>query len=200
MKTLPLQSTLLKTALAGVLGAAAVISAPGQAQAANPITISSGPNAGIYSINFVTGKYADVAATVTDPTKSLWWNDANLASTLAVALGSSNSVPGNLPMLNGNFTDDASHAFMAAGPLFATMTGSIFGQPIITGQASSSPYNASANFILAQANMTSFNWAIATKAPLPGSGVPAPLPVFGAAAAFGFSRRLRSRINKSAIA
>jgi hypothetical protein len=198
MKTLSLQSNTLKFALTGVLGAAAILSAPGQALAANPVTIPSGLNAGIYTINFVTGDYNTVKNVVTNPSNSLWWGDSNLASSLSTGLGSSNSLPGNLPMLNGSFTDDNGMSFTAAGPLFAISTGSFLGTPTITGQASSAPYSTASNFLLAQSNSTSFNWAIATKAPLPGSAVPGPLPIFGAAAAFGFSRRLRNRISKSA--
>ena len=39
-----------------------------------------------------------------------------------------------------------------------------------------------------------------TQGPPPTDAVPAPLPMFGAAAAFGFSRQLRSRIKKAATA
>jgi hypothetical protein len=44
---------------------------------------------------------------------------------------------------------------------------------------------------------TSAVWAQATALPSASASVPAPLPVFGAAAAFGYSRKLRNRIKSS---
>jgi hypothetical protein len=75
-----------------------------------------------------------------------------------------------------------------------------FNIPVVNGQTSLTPFNGSAtNFQVLQG--TSYKWAVATFVPAPsGAPVPGPLPLVGAAAAFGFSRRLRSRINKSANA
>jgi MYXO-CTERM domain-containing protein len=44
---------------------------------------------------------------------------------------------------------------------------------------------------------TGATFAIATVVPPASNAVPGPLPLFGAAAAFGWSRRLRSRIASS---
>ncbi|MBW4531779.1 MAG: DUF1194 domain-containing protein [Aphanothece saxicola GSE-SYN-MK-01-06B] len=64
------------------------------------------------------------------------------------------------------------------------------------------PANGAVNagFVETAANFAAFETAITNKlirevGPGPGDSVPGPLPVLGAAAAFGFSRKLRRRIN-----
>ena len=204
MKTLSLQSNTLRFALTGFLGAAAIISAPGQALAINPITVVGHANPaknGQYTISYITGTWAAVQNQLTS---QLWWGDSNLAGSLAGSLMGSGVIPpgaGTPPILN-MFQNSGAGPTLTSNLLFATDVATIFPPfniPVVNGQTSLSPFNGSAfNFQVQQAD--SYNWAVATFVPAPGAPVPGPLPIVGAAAAFGFSRRLRSRINKSANA
>ena len=205
MKTISFRSNPLKVAFAGLLGAAAIISAPGQAQAANPITVlTPAADAGIYSIAYVNGTYTSVAGILPGQP---WWSNSNLATTLAQALGNSPTptspslVPGGSFVGNATFTDALGNTKTNPNLLFATNTG-LFGGviPTIGGNTSQAPFTMATSWLLLQSDSTAYNWAIATRAPLPTAPTPGPLPLVGAAAAFGFSRRLRSRINKSAKA
>ena len=202
MKAVSLRSNPLKVAFAGLLGAAAIISAPGQAQAANPITVLGPPaDAGIYSIAFVNGTYSSVA---TQLSSQPWWLNSNLATTLSQALGNSPTptspalVPGGSFVGNTTFVDAFGNTLANPNLLFATNVGTLLGNPLVQGNTSQAPYSTASPWTLLQSDTTAYNWAIATKAPLPAAPTPGPLPLVGAAAAFGFSRRLRSRINKSA--
>lgn len=200
MKIFPLKNTPLKLAVAGLLGAAAIASAPNRALAMNPIILTGQiPSSldGIYTINYVTGKWSDVS---TQLQAQAWWNDTSLASTLSVALAGSPTPPGGGVLTNA-FVNNGVGPAITSNLLFATSALQIFppfGPSIVQGQTSQSPFMAGTSFQVLQSD--TFNWATATKAPLPGTIVPGPLPLVGAATAFGFSRRLRSRINKSASA
>jgi hypothetical protein len=204
MKTLSLQSNTLRFALTGFLGAAAIISAPGQALAINPITVTGHSNPaknGQYTISYITGTWAAVK---TQLTPQMWWGDSNLAGSLAGALMGSGVIPpgaGTSPILN-MFQNSGAGPMLTSNLFFATDEATIFPPAniaVVNGQTSLSPFNGSAlNFQVMQS--ASYNWAVATFVPAPGAPVPGPLPLVGAAAAFGFSRRLRSRINKSANA
>ena len=204
MKAVSLRSNPLKVAFAGLLGSAAIISAPGQAQAANPIDVLSPvADAGRYTIQYVEGAWTDPAIQ-TLLQAQLWWNNNSLASELSRGLMNSTGsgtpavptipVPQQIPN-NGQ-------APVPAWYLFATGTANVFGNNVVQGFFNTAPYgaaNVTALSILQSS--TPYTWAIATRAPIPPAPtVPGPLPLIGAAAAFGFSRRLRSRINKSATA
>jgi len=204
MKTLSLQSNTLRFALTGFLGAAAIISAPGQALAINPITVVGHANPaknGQYTISFISGTWAAVQNQLTP---QMWWGDSNLAGSLAGALMGSGVIPpgSGSPTITNMFQNSGSGPTLTSNLFFATDQAVIFPPaniPVVNGQTSLSPFNGSAfNFQVLQG--TSYNWAVATFVPAPGAPVPGPLPLVGAAAAFGFSRRLRSRINKSANA
>jgi hypothetical protein len=199
MKITSLQSNSLKLAFTGLLGAAAIISAPGQALASNPITLTGqapASNNGIYTIKYINGPWTTVGPQVV--AGSLWWGDANLASSLSVMLAGSPVFPGPVTVTN-TFTNSLPvENVVNANVLFATSSASILGG--IVGGVYSAPnnnYMTAPGFLVDQ--NTSFNWAVAMKTNLPSTPTPGPLPLVGAAAAFGFSRRLRSRINKSAI-
>jgi hypothetical protein len=99
-----------------------------------------------------------------------WWNDQTLANTFAVALGTSLGTP------NPN----------GSGPYFA------YASPnIVSSQYRDANSGGGRNDLKSD---TSITWAQAAPMSAP---VPGPLPAFGAAAAFGFSRKLRGRINAS---
>jgi hypothetical protein len=217
MKTVPFRSNPLKATFAGLLGAAAIISAPGQAQAANPIVVVTPPSqAGTYTIEYITGTYATVVPRLlTTP----WWGSSSLAGQLATALAATKvpcapgtPVPGpgicgdlTLPPINGQSVNTLTGA-QNLGYLFAsgTSTLNIPGFPLIPlvdwSSTIAPAYLTGLNGSTTQADPTSYSWAVGTFVPAPPSTVPGPLPLVGAAAAFGFSRRLRSRINKSATA
>ena len=79
---------------------------------------------------------------------------------------------------------------LGQGPLFAYSTFSLFGTVVTTVNAVNAlGLTISPVPILAGA---SNNYAVAREVPVPG-----PLPLMGAGIAFGFSRRLRSRIQRS---
>jgi hypothetical protein len=202
MKAVSLRSNPLKVAFAGLLGAAAIISAPGQALAANPVNLlgqNPPSNNGTYKIGWITGTWAAVGTQVIAASK--WWGDANLASSLAVGLAGSN-VFDNFPAVLGPTDTAKTNTF---NPIFAppSVTSNVLfavgaGGGVVTGVFSSSPYLTSPNFVLSES--TPYTWAVGEFTPNAGTPTPGPLPLVGAAAAFGFSRRLRSRINKSAKA
>ena len=209
MKTLSLQSNTFRFAFSGLLGAAAIISAPGQALAINPIVLTGQVNPaynGTYTINYITGDWNTVKSQIMGPTTTQkWWGDSNLAGTLAGALmGSGVIPPGSMsPTITNTFQNFGIPPTITTNLFFATSAAVIFPPaniPVVNGQTAISPFTGSAiNFQVLQG--TSYNWAVATFVPEPGGApVPGPLPLVGAAAAFGFSRRLRSRINKSANA
>jgi hypothetical protein len=205
MKTALLRSNPLKVAFAGLLGAAAIISAPGQAQAANPIIVSGLSPAnlnGTYTVNYIAGNWNTVGAQV--QANSNWWGNATLGSFLAVQLKNSGTpafpspVPPTGTFVPNNFTDALGTGFNS-NLLFANAISG--NNSFVLGTTAISPsFTSTASFVVDKT--TSYNWAVATfvPAPTPGAAVPGPLPLVGAAAAFGFSRRLRSRINKSATA
>jgi hypothetical protein len=203
MKTLSLQSNTFRFAFSGLVGAAAIISAPGQALAINPITVvTPAANAGIYTIKYIEGAWTDPtvqAAIMGTP----WWNNNPLASQLAVGLmnstGAQTGTPLGLPLpqsIPNNGVPNSATAWY----LFGSNTATVFGNNVVQGYFTSPPSYNMANSLNILQSSTPYTWAVGTRAPLPGSIVPGPLPLVGAAAAFGFSRRLRSRINKSASA
>ena len=205
MKAVSLRSNPLKVAFAGLLGAAAIISAPGQALAANPVNlVGQNPpsNNGTYKIGWITGTWANVGTQVIAASK--WWGDTNLASSLAVGLAGG-QVFDNFPAVLGPTLSTKTNSFtqffnptsvVNANVLFATGAGGGF-----VGGSFARPldgYATSPSFFLP--DTTSYTWAVGEFTPNSGTPTPGPLPLVGAAAAFGFSRRLRSRINKSAKA
>jgi len=204
MKFASLPSRPLGFAVAGLLGAAAVISTPGQALAANPIVLTGQmPDSinGTYTIGWITGTWASVGAQVT--AASPWWGDTNRTGTLAAMLAGSQvfSGPPNAlvpPMVTktNSFTNFLSpNNVVNANVLFASSSSSSLGG-IVNGSFWSPATNPSAPAFLVDQN-TSLTWAVGSSVP---DKVPAPLPLVGAVAAFGFSRRLRTRIAKSASA
>ena len=99
-----------------------------------------------------------------------WWGNLTLADSFALAVGGSLGLP----------------IFDVLGPMFGTST---------TGQVQTRLFNSNTNAItsLNQNFASSSTWAQAELVP----PVPGPIPALGAAAAFGFSRKLRKRIKDS---
>ena len=202
MKTVSLQSNSLKVAFAGLLGAAAIISAPGQAQAANPIAIVTPPGiAGVYQITYQTGTYASLATQLaTNP----WWGNSSFASQAPVLLGATKVPVGPNPLLTPDLTNQLVATFVpqSLGYLFAYSVAGSFGGPVVnfgaTTAASGNLTGITDQILVSDTNTYSWAFGKCVGGPCLPSAVPGPLPIVGAAAAFGFSRRVRSRINKSA--
>ncbi|WP_323205812.1 hypothetical protein [Synechococcus sp. BA-132 BA5] len=81
---------------------------------------------------------------------------------------------------------------LGQGPLFAYSTFSLFGT-VISSINAVNAFDITLSPVPIRAG-TSRTYAVAQEIPVP---VPAPLPLMGAGVAFGFSRRLRSRIQRS---
>ena len=131
-----------------------------------------------YDVTTFSGTYIDNTSKFTT-TDMPWWGDSTLADQFASAVGVSSG-------LDGNF--DGSY-----GPLFAYQTrGASTTNAYIYdgGMASPDYYNNAQTLSYAIASLASSPPAASSTASVPG-----PLPILGLAAAFGFSRKLRRRIN-----
>jgi hypothetical protein len=159
-------------------------------------------DAGIYTIQYIEGAWTDpvVQAAIMG---TRWWNNNPLASQLALGLmnstGTGTPVSPLLP-LPQSIPNNGVAGSATAWYLFGSNTATVFGNNVVQGCFGSPPSYDMSNSLNILQSSTPYTWAVGTRAPLPGCIVPGPLPLAGAAAAFGFSRRLRSRINKSASA
>lgn len=184
-------------ALASRMGAASFAFAAGVAplllgapQASEALVITNG---GVnYDVEIYNGSYNSNPSYFNTPAnggRMPWWGDQTLAATLAEQLGAALS-PSPLP-------ND--------GPLFAygLQTG-----PIGPNTPSGGPTAVDASFLdltsLGGTNTVNSNtylvgttqtYVVLVTPPPSSTAVPAPLPLFGAAAAFGASRRLRRRVH-----
>jgi hypothetical protein len=159
-----------------------------------------------YEVSTFTGSYSTNAAKFALPVNGgqmPWWGSQSLATQFAAAVADDLglSPPINVPVVG----------LTGVGPLFAASTGTVtvpFLGPIpVTnnslyyqvGQFASGtyPFGALPPLPVPQSGLGSdlVPYAVATEV-VPQS-VPAPLPLLGAGAAFGFSRRLRSRIRRT---
>jgi hypothetical protein len=115
-----------------------------------------------------------------------WWGNQALANTFATALGSglgpSFQNLGPFFAWEENQSEVGIDAFCIGAPCFGAVG--------TAGAAASFPIG---NPFGTPDKSTTYTWAVAQALPSTTS-VPGPLPLFGAAAAFGFSRKLRSRI------
>ncbi len=134
-----------------------------------------------YDVTTFTGTYnANTSKFALPPAPGVmpWWGNQALASSFATAVGANLGTPN-------------SYSSNTSGPVFAytQSIGLVDGVNWCTANCMSNPddYYASAAESLVYAQAT----------PLYTAPVPAPLPLFGAAAAFGFSRQLRKRIKRA---
>jgi hypothetical protein len=164
----------LQVALGAAAALAAISLSPGSAQA-YVVTVGGTQ----YDVTTFTGTYnanASKFATAANGGVMPWWGNLSLASQFANAVGN------GLGTLNGQ-----------EGPLFGYVqegpgNGFISHVSFITSGVNS----GNLNFTFEAIN-TSATWAQVTPSAAP-AATPGPLPLFGAAAAFGFSRKLRKRI------
>lgn len=159
-----------------------------------------------YEVTTFRGSYSANASRFALPSNDgqmPWWENQNLATQFAAAVADGLGLtPGIVLPLLGR---------AAVGPLFATATDSA----VVIGEV---PIAVTRNSLYYQLGLTttgtypirnfpplpipqsgfasdSLPYAVATEVRTP--SVPAPLPLVGVGAAFGFSRRLRSRIKRS---
>lgn len=128
-----------------------------------------------YDVNIFTGKYNDNPTLFQVPPAGMmpWWGNEQQAYAFAEQV----------------FNNLGSGPTLGYGPIFAY---ALSGTDI-------SGVSQSLTDLLSQipetiASDASVNYAIITPLKSPPTSVPAPLPLFGAAAAFGWSRQLRKRI------
>lgn len=162
--------------LAALVAATAAFSSADAAHAV-PVVV----NGTTYDVTTFTGSYNSNSSRFTT-TEMPWFGDGSLAEQFAIAVGAQLGTP----VLGTN------------GPLFAYSTAidPTFGSTNIFVYSYNSTTNPPAVKFLSAASSFNITYAVASaQAP---SAVPGPLPLFGAAAAFGMSRRLRRRIKLSA--
>ena len=147
-----------------------------------------------WNVSIFNGTYKDNAAKFALPAnggKMPWWGEVGSSTIFAEAVGTAFGYP-NLTYPGPGGNGDGFPG--PVGPFFTYSTPGISGsgenlvRSINAGYVYGSPYSASAG------NPTGFNsndtlWFAEAELAVPG-----PLPALGAAAAFGFSRKLRKRI------
>jgi hypothetical protein len=136
-----------------------------------------------YDVTTFTGTYNDNPskfATAANGGVMPWWGNSSLAYDFALAVGSSlgywhpNDYPDNGPDFAYGY-DDTQHGHALPGWW----------------------WNGNFNFVGSSGQRTFDNTVWAQVAPASSAAVPGPLPALGAAAAFGYSRKLRQRINRN---
>jgi hypothetical protein len=132
-----------------------------------------------YEVTTFTDSYDNASSRFTT-TEMPWWGSQTLAQNFRDAVGTSFGYPNNGGFAGPFFTYQATTDPSSGSSTLASATQSATGP--ISGNISSLSVN---------------EFAIATVVPPASNAVPGPLPLFGAAAAFGWSRRLRSRIASS---
>jgi hypothetical protein len=168
----------LQVALGAAAALAAISLSPGSAHA-YVVTVGGVQ----YDVTTFTGSYNDNTSNFALPPGGVmpWWGNSTLAKSFA------QEVFGGLATPNGgNGPFFAWGTYISAGVTYwdawaYTVDG-------MTGDPYPSPISVSSDL------STPFVWAQATLYTAPAAPAPGPLPLFGAAAAFGFSRKLRRRI------
>ena len=166
--------SLLKGTLGAAVALAALSLSPGSAQA-YVVTVNSVQ----YDVTTFTGSYNDNVSKFGVALMPWWGGSSTLANAFAAAVGAGMGYPNG-----GN------------GPFFAWKqeSGQVSTEYTYEGNGGSFPYGQYSASI--PVGDTYPVWAQVAPAAAP---VPAPLPLFGAAAAFGFSRKLRKRIQGSRL-
>jgi hypothetical protein len=177
----------LQAVAASLAGAAGLLLGAGSASAVTIPIVPVLVNGTTYDVTYFQGSYDNNASRFTTA-EMPWWGDSSLAQTFATAVGTQLGTP----------------TFGTGGPKFAydfqtiSFDGETYGQLSSYGHETTS----SANPITQNIGSTiSIPYAIAT--PQAAAPVPAPLPLFGAAAAFSATKRLRimsRRLHRSTTA
>ena len=151
--------------------------------ASNPaqaLTVQTTVNGITYDVTTFTGTYNENIAkfnTLDNNGLMPWWGSNPLANQFATQIWDTLGTP--------NFVD--------RGPAFSY---GIINDPVSGSSLEGRSYKQLTNTVAFNPSTldSSLTYAIATPVVSPPAAVPGPLPLFGAAAAFGLSRRLRRRI------
>lgn len=151
------------------------------ANAANALTVPVVVNGTTYDVTTFEGSYSNNSSRFTT-TEMPWFGSGSLAEQFAIAVGAQLGTP----VLGTN------------GPYFAYSI--VFNPTFGNTSILSYSYDSSSNppTVVKSSAGEFFNNTYAVVSAQAPSAVPGPLPLFGAAAAFGMSRRLRRRIKLSA--
>lgn len=151
------------------------------ANAANALTVPVVVNGTTYDVTTFVGSYNDNSSRFTT-TEMPWFGSGSSAEQFAIAVGTQLGLP----------------VFGSTGPFFAYLIGTdpLGGSTKLDAYS----YESSSNppSVSKRGSAASFSASYAVVSAQAPSAVPGPLPLFGAAAAFGMSRRLRRRIKLSA--
>jgi hypothetical protein len=166
---LPKMHNQLQAVAASLAGAAGLLLGAGSASAVTIPTESVLVNGTTYDVTYFVGSYNDNTSRFTTA-EMPWWGDASLAKTFAETVGTKLGSPNGF-----------------GGPAFAygTAVGGVV--RFLTTYV----YSNSSSSALYQTPVDSQSWPYATATPQTTAPVPAPLPIFGAAAAFSATKRLR---------
>lgn len=188
-------------------GVAAVVLLPVSASALQTVVVGGKT----YEVDIFTGSYsANASKFALPPTGQMpWWGSQSLATQFATAVADGLGLtPGNRPP---GVPGVPGFSGAGIGPLFTSATDFA----VLIGEV---PVPVTRNSLFYQVGPTTkgtYPFGTLPPLPIPQSGfasallpyavareistqsVPAPLPLLGASAAFGFSRRLRSRIRRS---
>jgi hypothetical protein len=167
-----------KLALGAAAALAAINLSPGSAQA-YVVTVNSVQ----YDVTYFTGSYSDNLSQF-NTADMPWWGDSSTASVFAQAVGTNLGTPyygrGGPHFAVANNYYSYIPAYFVDGSVYDTVSGATLSTS--RAPSESTPY----------ATATLFSSAPAT--------APGPLPLLGAGAAFGFSRKLRKRIKLAPVA
>ena len=160
-----------KLAFGAAAALAAISLSPGSAQAF-VVTVSGQQ----YDVTTFTGTYNSNTIkfqTAANGGMMPWWGSPTLSQDFAAAVANSLGTP--------NY-----------GGVYGPIFGYKYSSPTVNGKIYNNTTHLVAN--AAPGPTETRTWAQATLYTPPAAAVPAPLPLFGTAAAFGFSRKLRKRI------
>ena len=174
-----------KLALGAVVALAALSFSPGSAQA-YVVTVGQLQ----YDVTTFTGQYNSNTSkfqTAANGGGMPWWNSTALAQQFATALGTSLGIVNTCSLA------------INCGPLFSYSRRPGFVVPFLENWRFDQSASGGVGGVLPDNSVDGRafrSWAQATlyDAPASDASAPAPLPLFGAGAAFGFSRKLRKRI------
>ena len=156
------------------------------------------------TVNISESGVGGLQHTIAMQNASGWTSASNTFNyTVAMASGTNTfdqwAATGSSSIVGSNFTSTvtATNSSPSPNPNGAINAFSTAGSPstFTAGTITSAFTNT---FNVSSQGFTSFDNSLTQKAPTPPSSVPGPLPILGAGAAFGFSRRIRSRIKAAA--
>jgi len=154
------------------LGAAGLLLGAGSASALTPPTVPVLVNGTTYDVTYFEGSYDNNISRFTTA-EMPWWGDSGLANTFATAVGDGLG----LPVSN----------YLGPGFAFAEQQSAQSAKNVRYYY-----YDLSVDYVMTSFSRSPSSRPYAILTPQSPAPVPAPLPLFGAAAAFRATRRLRS--------